>query len=162
MGLFSFFKHKGDKLLTKKNATAVKTEETQQMYDEILRKQKEVLLTGVVDSLGIEIENKSLNYQDDTVTIYGQVHSQSDKEKLILALGNVSGVASVDDRISVTNPEPEAIFYTVKRGDTLGKIAKKQYGNASKYTVIFEANTPMLKDPNKIFVGQVLRIPAID
>ena len=49
--------------------------------------------------------------------------------------------------------------YTVVKGDTLSKIAKEMYGDASKYPVIFEANKPMLKDPDKIYPGQVLRIP---
>ena len=54
-------------------------------------------------------------------------------------------------------------FYTVKSGDTLPKIAETQYGkgNGGKYMVIFEANKPMLKDPNKIYPGQVLRIPPL-
>ena len=50
-------------------------------------------------------------------------------------------------------------FYTVQKGDTLSKIAKDHYGNANKYQQIFEANKPMLKDPDKIYPGQVLRIP---
>lgn len=50
-------------------------------------------------------------------------------------------------------------FYTVKSGDTLSKIAKEFYGEANKYTQIFEANKPMLKDPDKIYPGQMLRIP---
>ena len=58
--------------------------------------------------------------------------------------------------------EPEAQFHTVVSGDTLGKIAKKYYGNAMKYPVIFEANKPMLTHPDKIYPGQVLRIPALD
>jgi nucleoid-associated protein YgaU len=49
--------------------------------------------------------------------------------------------------------------YTVEKGDTLSGIAKKMYGNANKYPQIFEANKPMLKDPDKIYPGQVLRIP---
>jgi nucleoid-associated protein YgaU len=59
----------------------------------------------------------------------------------------------------VTNPQPEARYYTVVKGDTLSKIAKAQYGDANKYPQIFEANKPMLKDPDKIYPGQVLRIP---
>ena len=47
-------------------------------------------------------------------------------------------------------------------GDTLGKIAKNYYGNAMKYPVIFEANKPMLTHPDKIYPGQVLRIPVLD
>jgi nucleoid-associated protein YgaU len=52
--------------------------------------------------------------------------------------------------------------YTVVKGDTLGKIAKEFYGNAAKYPVIFEANKPMLSHPDKIYPGQMLRIPPID
>jgi len=50
-------------------------------------------------------------------------------------------------------------FHTVVKGDTLSAIAKKHYGSANKYPAIFEANKPMLSDPDKIYVGQVLRIP---
>jgi len=60
----------------------------------------------------------------------------------------------------VANPEPEAVFYTVQKGDSLSKIAKTQYGNAMAYNAIFEANKPMLKSVDKIYPGQVLRIPA--
>jgi len=52
--------------------------------------------------------------------------------------------------------------YVVEKGDTLSKIAKEMYGNANKYTVIFEANQPMLTHPDKIYPGQTLRIPALD
>ena len=62
----------------------------------------------------------------------------------------------------VVEPEPEAQFYTVQPGDSLSKIAKQFYGNAMKYPVIFDANKPMLKDPNKIYPGQVLRIPPLE
>ena len=58
-------------------------------------------------------------------------------------------------------PEPEGTYYEVKKGDTLSKIAKAQYGDAMKYPQIFEANRPMLKDPDKIYPGQVLRIPPL-
>ena len=80
----------------------------------------------------------------------------------MLAVGSVAGVAGVDDQIVVEAPEPEATFYTVVSGDTLSKIAKEHYGDAMKYPVIFEANRPMLTDPDKIYVGQVLRIPPMD
>ena len=51
-------------------------------------------------------------------------------------------------------------WYEVQKGDTLSKIAKEQYGDANRYQKIFEANRPMLKHPDKIYPGQVLRIPA--
>lgn len=162
MGLFSFLKKAGTKVLTKKNAKSVETPETKKMMEEILRKQKIVLLKGVIDSLKIKVENMDLDYEDDQVTIYGQVATQAEKEKVILALGNVSGVASVDDRLTVKDPAPEAEFYTVKRGDSLSKIAKKYYGDPMKYKRIFDANRPMLKDPDKIYPGQTLRIPPLD
>ena len=159
MGLFSFLKNAGAKVLTKKNAKTVETEETKNLQNEILRKQKMILLKGIVASLNIEVDNLELDLNDETVTVYGQTEKQADKEKLILALGNVSGISAVDDRISVTNPEPEAEFYTVKRGDSLSKIAKKFYGDPMKYKQIFESNKPALKDPNLIYPGQTLRIP---
>ena len=64
--------------------------------------------------------------------------------------------------MTVENPKPEAQFHAVVSGDTLGKIAKHYYGDAMKYPQIFEANKPMLSHPDKIYVGQVLRIPALD
>ncbi|MBP7184191.1 MAG: LysM peptidoglycan-binding domain-containing protein, partial [Saprospiraceae bacterium] len=49
----------------------------------------------------------------------------------------------------------------VQKGDSLSKIAKAFYGDAMKYPVIFEANKPMLTDPDLIYPGQTLRIPKI-
>jgi nucleoid-associated protein YgaU len=77
----------------------------------------------------------------------------------VLAVGNVEGIARVDDRLEVTTPQPEARYYTVAKGDTLSKIAQQHYGDANAYPKIFEANEPMLKHPDKIYPGQVLRIP---
>ena len=62
---------------------------------------------------------------------------------------------------SETAPTTESVFYTVQGGDSLSKIAKEHYGSANKYSVIFEANKPMLTDPDKIYPGQVLVIPAL-
>ena len=159
MGLFSFLKKAGANVLTNKAAKAVRTPEIIAMEAEILRKQKLMLLNGVVSGMKSKIKNFEIDLNDDRVTVYGQAPSMAIKEKVILALGNVGGIASVDDRISVVKPAPESIFHEVKKGDTLGKIAKHYYGDAKKYTKIFNANKPMLKDPNKIFPGQKLRIP---
>ena len=52
--------------------------------------------------------------------------------------------------------------YTVAMGDTLSHIAKAHYGKAGKWRAIFEANRDQIDDPDKIFPGQVLKIPAID
>ncbi len=89
----------------------------------------------------------------------GTAPDQATREKILLAAGNVAGVAEVENRMTVARAEPEAQFHTVVRGDTLSAIAKQFYGNANKYLAIFEANKPMLTHPDKIYPGQVLRIP---
>ena len=91
----------------------------------------------------------------------GQVADQATKEKVLLCCGNVAGVAAVNDMLTVTSPAPEAQFHVVVSGDNLSKIAKKFYGDANKYPVIFEANKPMLSHPDKIYPGQALRIPPL-
>lgn len=115
-----------------------------------------------IQDQNVKIDNLSVNYNGatDTVTLTGKAHSQADRERARLAVGNVQYVETVVDDLEVGQPEPESRFYTVKSGDTLSKIAKEMYGNANEYNKIFEANRPMLSDPNKIYVGQVLRIPA--
>jgi nucleoid-associated protein YgaU len=160
MGLFSFLKNAGASLFKSKDVPAPEANDA--AVNEALRKQQIMLLRGVVENLGFEIENLSLDLAGDTVTLYGDVDSQEIKEKIILALGNVNGIAAVNDQMTVTTPAPEAKFYEVKRGDSLSKIAKEFYGNAMKYPVIFEANKPMLKDPDLIYPGQMLRIPPLE
>ncbi|MDX1478646.1 MAG: peptidoglycan-binding protein LysM [Saprospiraceae bacterium] len=158
MGLFSFLKKAGTNLFGKSEEE--KRKEAERVARE-LNAERIRLLTGVIDDLGLRIDNLSLELHDDTVIVYGQAESQAEKEKAVLALGNVEGIAAVDDRISVVAPAPEAKFYEVKSGDTLSKIAKEYYGDAMKYPVIFEANKPMLKHPDQIYPGQVLRIPPL-
>lgn len=57
-------------------------------------------------------------------------------------------------------PAPAVQTHTVVKGDNLSKIAKHYYGNANEWKRIFEANRDILKDPDKIFPGQTLKIPA--
>ena len=114
-----------------------------------------------VESMGLEIQDFSVKVDGDTATVSGTVEDQATKEKVVLTVGNTMGIARVDDRIEVVKPEPEAQFHTVQSGESLSLIAKKYYGDAMKYPVIFEANKPMLSDPDKIYPGQVLRIPPI-
>ncbi len=75
--------------------------------------------------------------------------------------GNVDRVAAVNDMLTVSAPQPESQWHTVVSGDNLSRIAKKFYGDANKYPVIFEANKPMLSHPDKIYPGQMLRIPPL-
>lgn len=161
MGLFSFLKKAGSKLFSKNEQERASTT-TDGISEEVEQAQKLTLLRGVVESLNFDIENFELDLNEDTVIVYGQMTSQANKEKVILALGNVAGIATVDDRITVEAAEPEAQFYEVKKGDYLSKIAKEFYGDPMKYPVIFEANKPMLKDPDLIYPGQMLRIPALE
>ena len=158
MGLFSFLKNAGSKIFNNAEKEAPKAE-TAEATAEKLRQHKAMLLRSVVDSLGIEVNNLSIDLQDATVFLSGEVQSQADKEKVILAVGNVNGVEAVnDDGFIVNEPAPVAEFYEVQKGDTLSKIAKSFYGDWRKYTDIFEANKPMLKDPDLIYPGQNLRI----
>ena len=96
-----------------------------------------------------------------TATVYGVAADQATKEKIALSAGNVAGVVAVKNMMTVDQSGPEAKFYTVVSGDTLSKISKTQYGDANKYMTIFEANRPMLQNPDKIYPGQVLRIPPM-
>jgi len=85
----------------------------------------------------------------------------------VVVTGNVSGVSAVNDNLVLNIPEPvvtepEKQYYTVVSGDYLSKISKRVYDDAMKYNIIFEANKPMLTDPDKIYPGQVLVIPALE
>ncbi len=165
MGIFSFLKNAGAKLFSKEEEAASKTAEAKSKPDTgSLAQKKAALLKTAVEGLGLNVKNLQVSLEGDTAIVSGEVSSQAEREKVILALGNVTGIAAVDDRLTVNapEPEPEAQFYEVKKGDSLSRIAKQFYGNAMKYPVIFEANKPMLKDPDLIYPGQVLRIPPLE
>ncbi|MBX2875327.1 MAG: peptidoglycan-binding protein LysM [Saprospiraceae bacterium] len=149
MGLFSFIKNAGSKLFNKSK----KEEEVKEV--ELTRAQA---LQQEIKNLGLPVSNLQVDL-GQAVIVHGVTDTNANREKIILALGNVDGVSAVDDRITVTNPEPEAVFYEVVKGDSLSKIAKAHYGDPMKYPQIFEANKPMLTHPDKIYPGQVLRIP---
>ena len=145
MSIFSFVKEAGEKLidlLTPGNANA-----SEQLKEHISK-------------VGLGNPNVQATVDGDKVTVTGEVSSQEEKEKILLAVGNIAGVGSVDDQITVTGPVAVAAkFATVVKGDTLSAISLRVYGDANKYQKIFEANKPMLKDVNKIYPGQSLRIP---
>ncbi len=170
MGLFSFIKNAGAKVFgIGKTTEAAEARAKAKAADEKaateeLRAEKTAAmnLVNTINDLQLQVEDLSVLVDDDMAKISGKAHDQATKEKVILVVGNTAGIATVDDQMTVENPEPEAQFHTVVSGDTLGKIAKKYYGNAMKYPEIFEANRPMLSDPDKIYPGQVLRIPHLD
>ena len=93
--------------------------------------------------------------------VSGTAKDQATKEKVILCCGNVDGVEHVSENLSVKESAPASRYHTVKSGETLSGIAKQYYSDANKYPLIFEANKPMLKHPDKIYPGQSLRIPEL-
>ncbi len=160
MGLFSFLKNAGSSILKDE----AKKNDAEMEMDANMHAMKLSALKSVVSAANLNIADMHIDLEDSTVTVYGQCETTSEKEKVILALGNVSGISAVDDRISIVEAEeaaPEPRFYEVQPGDSLSKIAKKFYGDPMKYHAIFEANQPLLSDPNKIYPGQSLRLPNL-
>nr|WP_324755339.1 peptidoglycan-binding protein LysM [Roseovarius sp. Pro17] len=102
----------------------------------------------------MDAKSLDISVEGDKVKIKGKAVSKEVREKVILAVGNVAGVAEVED-----DHADEPVFHTVEAGDNLSAIAKKTLGSANRYMEIFEANKPMLSHPDKIYPGQVLRIP---
>ncbi|MEM9854650.1 MAG: peptidoglycan-binding protein LysM [Pseudomonadota bacterium] len=113
-------------------------------------------LVKEVEELGLDASGLDITVEGDKVKVAGEAVSQEMKEKIIVAVGNVEGVAAVEDDVAGDDP----VFHTVEKGDSLWKIAEATLGNGARYPEIFEANKPMLSDPDKIYPGQVLRIPT--
>jgi nucleoid-associated protein YgaU len=150
MGLIDFVLGAGDKLFGPKESD----------------QERSAKLENQVRKMGLPVEMLKIDVKGEQATVSGKVKAQAVREKIVLTVGNTTGISKVDDRMELVvekaaSKEPEAKYYTVVKGDSLSKIAKAQYGDAMKYPVIFEANKPMLKDPDKIYPGQVLRIPPI-
>jgi nucleoid-associated protein YgaU len=162
----SFIKSAGEKLFGKGEAKAAQeavaaapTPETVAAMSAAAGKAiGDYIATQGIATSGLEI---GFDAPSSTVTVSGTVPDQATKEKVLLCCGNVHGVEAVKDMLVVTTPEPEAQWHTVVSGDNLSKIAKQFYGDANKYPVIFEANKPMLTHPDKIYPGQMLRIPPV-
>ena len=162
MGLFSFIKDAGEKLFGGKDAQAATAAAAAPTAAELNAKAAKAI-EAYVTAQNLGTQNVQVDYDggQGKVTVKGEAPTQAAKEKVTLCCGNVASVTSVDNQMSVTNPEPEAQYHDVVSGDTLSAIAKKFYGDANKYPKIFEANQPMLTHPDKIYPGQKLRIPAL-
>lgn len=168
MGLFDFIKETGKEMFKPNDPAEAKAD--------AIRKEIDRLIPG--NDLTVRVDG-------DKVKISGRVPDQATKEKLMLIAGNTKHISQVDDDLQPANDPSDAAgqsrpaqqagvqsaqnipvqqvkskFYTVESGDTLSKIAKQFYGDANAYNRIFEANKPMLSDPDKIYPGQTLRIPA--
>lgn len=144
MGLFNFVKEAGEKLWDAVHGGDDQNKKLQEHINKL----------GLPDSDKVDVK-----VNGDTVTVTGDGLSQELKEKILIAAGNVAGITKVEDKVTVTDSAVESELYTVKKGDTLSAISKQVYGNANEYNKIFEANKPMLTHPDKIYPGQVLRIP---
>ena len=141
MGLFDFVKNIGKNLFSKEAEAA-----------ESIKKHIAEENPGI-DGLDVTFDN-------GTVNITGNASSPEAMEKAILMAGNVKGVENVTaEGLTAPDQTEKVEYYTIVSGDTLSGIAKKYLGNANDYPKIFEANREVIKDPDKIFVGQKIRIP---
>lgn len=145
MGLFTFIKEAGAKLFGSGEAKAASGADLQKQ----------------VEGMGLKADGLTVSVDGDKVKVSGKALSTEEAEKIILALGNTAGVAQVQSDLAVTKEAEAAKMYTVKKGDTLWKIAEAHYGKGKgdKYKEIVKANTPPVKDPDLIQPGWVLRIP---
>lgn len=158
MGLFSFIKNAGEKLFGKDEAEVA----AQAAADsEALNTKAAAAIKTYVETQNLGLTGLAVAFDGATgkVTLSGSAPSQEAAEKAVLAAGNVTGVSDVENKLQFP-AETEARYHDVVSGDNLSKIAKHYYGDANQYMKIFEANKPMLSHPDKIYVGQKLRIPA--
>lgn len=168
MGLFSFIKEAGEKLLginkaqaQSSTAAAVNAQVANQAAD----LEAAMAIIGYIGKMGLQVSNLSVvvNTALGSVKVSGEAADQATREKVVLCCGNTRGIEKVEDLMTVKQEAPAAQWHTVVKGDTLWAIAEKFYGKGkgNEYNRIFEANKPMLSHPDKIYPGQALRIPPL-
>lgn len=166
MGIFNFIRNAGAKVFgagkETKHATAKVTGGEQEINERMENEKAARKLEDTIHNLQLEVKDLKITIENDKATISGLAEDQATLEKVVLVVGNVEGIGQVDNKMEVEKEEPESVFHTVERGDTLGKIAEEHYGSVNRYQEIFEANKPLLSSPDKIYPGQVLRIPALE
>lgn len=144
MGLFDFARDIGKKLFGKEEEAPAALE---QHINE--------------DNPGVS--GLQVQVQDGVATLTGQAQSAEALEKAVLMAGNALGIQEVKaDGMTVADGSQvggDDEFYVIQKGDTLWEIAEKAYGNGSKYMKIVEVNREVIKDADKIFPGQKIRIP---
>ena len=142
MGLFDFVKGVGNKLFRSSDEAAPKIKEH-------------------IEANNPGIEDLEVAFDDGVATISGSADSVEAVQKAVLMAGNIEGVGEVKiEGLSVGDEVDDVQYYTIKKGDTLSKIAKEFYGNANEYPRIFEANREVIRNADLIFPGQKIRIPA--
>lgn len=148
MGIFDFIKNIGRELTGNEKP------------DEEIRE-------SIEKELGDQIQNLRVEFSDGTVRLHGTAKSQAAKEKAVLLAGNVKEVERVDDssleapEFAKTDAASEPNFYTIQKGDSLSKIAQREYGDAQMWNALFDANREVIKDPDLIYPGQRIRIPEL-
>ena len=147
MGLISFIKNAGASLFGGSEAKAAPADE--------LKKE--------LEKHGLDHSDVKIEVDGDKVKVSGTAKTTEEAEKIAIALGNTKGVATVQNDLKPAAASADSRFYTVVSGDTLWAISEREYGkgHGDKYNVIFEANKPMLTHPDKIYPGQVLRVPPL-
>lgn len=141
MGLLSFAKDIGKKLFNREEDAPDK-------------------ITAYIEEDNPGVSNLQVDVKDGVVTLAGEAESAEAMEKAMLMAGNVAGVKEVRaDNVVAPAATDKVEYYEIVSGDTLSAIAQKYYGKASAYPRIFEANREVIKDPDKIYVGQKIRIP---
>ncbi len=129
-------------------------------------------IKNLIEANNPGVKDLSVTYDDGIVGLGGECASAEAMQKCVLMAGNVKGVEDVyvtgltiarvpksEEAVTIESNEPTVEYYVIQSGDTLSGLAKKYYGNASSYPRIFEANRGVIEDPNKIYVGQKIRIP---
>ena len=156
MGMFSFLSDAGKKIMGHGDDSAAIKKEIEDSFADSF--EEDPVLGLVVD------------VADDTVTLAGVAKDLPTREKVILITGNIEGVASVDadqlvapEIIAADNTRdfPEPVFYAIKKGDTLWGISTDFYNDGTKYPEIVTANLEVIKDADKIYTGQTIRIPTL-
>ena len=152
MGMFSFLSGAGKKIMGNGDDGEAIKKEIENSFEEL-----------PVQGLVVEVA-------EDTVTLAGVALDIATREKAILIAGNIEGVSNVNAD-QLVSPEiiasqnsrdiPEPIFYSIKEGDTLWKISSEFYDDGAKYPIIVEANLEVIKDADKIYLGQSIRIPTL-
>ena len=163
MSIISFIKDAGEKLFGRKEAAPPAADPAAlQAQSDAANATAATAIADYIAAQGLKVSGLDVAFDGatGTVSVAGEAPDQATREKVVLCCGNVHGVSQVDDAMTTAEPADQSRWYTVVRGDTLSAISKSQYGNANEYMKIFEANKPMLTSPDKIYPGQVLRIPA--
>ena len=140
----------------------------------------------VLREAGLDPSGLKFHFGNQSITVSGTLASEADRPKILELLTALPGIESVEDQMTVSvEPPPRAAAepearpvsaepeeaaepaaggvrtYTVVSGDTLWSISERLYGKGSHYMKIFEANTDVLENPDRIFPGQELRIPEL-